>query len=226
MTSTVSNPPAGFGRYRNMAEWLHALGDIAPERVIANPFPGTATEEDLLRKVEVDKQLCELIDGILVEKPMGDYESILALLLAQELLNFIRPKRLGAVIGPDGPLRFRIGLVRLPDIAFVSSTRVKAGGGLKKPIASLIPDLAVEVLCPSNRPGEMRRKWQEYFAAGVKFVWMIEPATRTADIYTSVESVVHLDPDGVIDGGDVLPGFSLRLSELFAAADEAAEGSD
>jgi hypothetical protein len=60
-----------------MAELLHDLGDIPPERIIFDPLPGTATEADLLRKVEAEDQLCELVDGVLVEKPTGMYESSL-----------------------------------------------------------------------------------------------------------------------------------------------------
>jgi Uma2 family endonuclease len=219
--STTSDLPRKF---RNAAEWLHHLGDIPLERIIFDPWPGTATEEDLLRKIEAEDQLCELIDGTLVAKPMSAYESLLSMLLVQELLNFIRPRRLGAVIGPDGPLRFRIGLVRLPDIAYISAERTRAGGGVKRTVTALIPDLAVEVLSPGNRPHEMRRKREEYFAAGIRLVWMIDPATRSADAYTTLERFTHIEPEGSLDGGEVLVGFTLSLSELFSAADEAAEG--
>src|SRR5687768_2924613 len=122
MTVTAATTPSIVPpRYRNAAEWLHDLGDVPLERIVFDPWPGTATEADLLRKVETEDRLCELIDGTLVEKPVGAYESLLAMLLVQELLNFIRPRRLGAVIGPDGPLRLRLGLVRLPDISYISS---------------------------------------------------------------------------------------------------------
>jgi Uma2 family endonuclease len=208
---------------RTAADWLHDLGDVPLERIIFDPLPGTATEADLLQKVDVEKQLCELIDGTLVEKPMGWYESILAMLLAQELLNFIRPRHLGAISGPDGPLRFRIGLVRLPDISYISHERLKSQNVKREQIPSLIPDLAIEVLSPSNRPGEMRRKREDYFGAGVRLAWFIDPETRSADVYKSTDDVRHIGPDGTLDGEFVLPGFVLKLSDLFAAADEAAQ---
>jgi Uma2 family endonuclease len=220
--------PRGLIYYRSMstrtaADWLHDLGDVPLDRIIFDPLPGTATEADLLQKVDVEKQLCELIDGTLVEKPMGWYESILTALLLQELLNFVRPRRLGAVAGPDGPLRFRIGLVRLPDISYISHERLKAQNVKREQIPSLIPDLAIEVLSPGNRPGEMRRKREDYFGAGVRLAWFIDPDTRSADVYKSTEDVRHVDPDGTLDGEFVLPGFALKLSDLFVAADEAAQ---
>jgi Uma2 family endonuclease len=70
----------------------------------------------------------------------------------------------------------------------------------------------------------MRRKREEYFTTGVRLVWMIDPATRSADVYTAPERKEHVEPDGVLKGGDVLPGFEVQLKELSAAADKAADG--
>jgi Uma2 family endonuclease len=114
--------------------------------------------------------------------------------------------------------------VRLPDISFISVQRMKAGGGIKQPIPSLISDLAIEILSPANRPGEMRRKREEYFAAGVRLVWIIDPKTRSADVYTDVDQLTRVDRAGMLDGNDALPGFAVNLAELFQAADEACEG--
>jgi Uma2 family endonuclease len=228
MTAATTNPasPASSSklvtppRYRNGAEFLHDLGDIALERIIFDPWPGTATEADLLQKVEVEKHLCELVEGTLVEKPMGLYESVIAMLLGRELLNFILPRRLGLISGENGPLRLKLGLVRLPDISFILSARVKAAGGIREQIPSLIPDLAVEVLSPSNTRREMKRKREEYFSAGVRLVWIIDPAARSAEVYTGEDDMTPLAPAGTLTGGDVLPGFELRLNDLFAQADE------
>src|SRR5438552_2114645 len=78
-------------RYRNVADLVHALGDIPLERIICDPSPGTATEADLLRRVELEKQLCELVNGTLVEKPMGLIESLIAARLIKALLMFVEP---------------------------------------------------------------------------------------------------------------------------------------
>src|SRR5882672_3134055 len=98
MTALAS--PAPFvhplQKFANAAEWLHSLGDIPLERIIVDPPPGMATEADLLRLVERDKRLCELIDGTLVEKPVGFWEGQIAAQLIIILGNFVNTHRLGA----------------------------------------------------------------------------------------------------------------------------------
>src|SRR5436309_9128643 len=144
---TTTNTPT---RYRNGAEWLDDLGGVPLERVIFDPWPGTATEEDLLRKVEVEDCMCELINGTLVQKPVGMYESQVAAVLIHFLMSFVVPRRLGLVSGGDGPMRLKLGLVRLPDVAFASTERLRQAEVRRNPIPSLAPDLAVEVLSKSN----------------------------------------------------------------------------
>jgi len=93
---------------------------VSPSTARCQPPPGTATEADVLRSPDGVKRLCELVDGVLVEKAMGFYESILAMVLGQLLLNFIDEHDLGVVTGPDGTIRLVPGLVRIPDVAFFS----------------------------------------------------------------------------------------------------------
>src|SRR5205823_12121176 len=102
MTTTAGPGIITERRYRTAAEWLDDLGDVPLERIIFDPWPGTATEEDLLRKVEVEKHLCELVNGTLVEKPVGFYESQVAVALSHFLLSFVIPRRLGGVSGEAG----------------------------------------------------------------------------------------------------------------------------
>src|SRR5438094_368434 len=120
-TNTPTRPPS---LYRNGAEWLDDLGDVPLERVIFDPWPGMATEQDLLRKVEVENHPCELINGTLVEKPMGFAESMLAAALIEILRRFVRPNKLGIITAPDATMRLKSGLVRLPDVAFISFDRL------------------------------------------------------------------------------------------------------
>ena len=217
MTISSQSSTATPVRCRTAADWVHELGDIPLERIIIDPWP--ATETDLLRKVEVEKQLCELVNDTLVEKPMGLYESLVAMVLVQELLNFVRPRKLGIVAGPDGPLRLKLGLVRAPDLSYISSERLKQSGSHREAIPSLVPDLAVEVLSVSNTAKEMDRKREEYFGAGVRMVWLIDPRSRIADSYRSVQDCHHVEPGGRLLGAEVLPGFEIGLTELFEAAD-------
>ncbi len=95
------------------------------ERIIFDPWPGTATEADLLRFVERDKRLCELIDGTLVEKPVGWEEALIAMDLGTDLNVYVRSRNLGVVSGPDSTLRMASsGRIRLPDVSFVSLERL------------------------------------------------------------------------------------------------------
>ena len=198
-----------------IADLLAELGDIPPHRVLLRPFPGTATEQDVIAIHARSKRLCELVDGVLVEKTMGYEESALAALLIIYLGNFLRQNDLGFVAGADGTLRLMPGLVRIPDVSFISWDRLPSRHYPKEPIPDLVPDLAVEVLSESNTPKEMKRKLREYFVVGVRLVWFVDPETRNVEVFTAVDRSTTLDQGQTLDGGDVLPGFVLPLAELF-----------
>ena len=104
--------------------------------------------------------------------------------------------------------------MRIPDVSFISWDRIPGRESPKEPVPDLAPDLAVEVLSESNTPAEMRRKVGEYFAAGARMVWLIDPRKRTARVYSSPDRSVLVRADQSLDGGDVLPGFSVGLGEL------------
>jgi Uma2 family endonuclease len=112
-----------------------------------------------------------------------------------------------------------LGLVRLPDVGFVSWDRLPGRRVPDEPIPNVVPDLAVEVLSPSNTAREMSRKRGEYFRAGVRLVWEIDPRTRTARVYTSETVFTDLTAGDELDGDPVLPGFRLPLAVLFAELD-------
>jgi Uma2 family endonuclease len=203
-------------RFRTVADLLHRLGDIPPGRVRLRPTPGQATERDLLGP---DGRLCELVEGVLVEKAMGYDESLLAVELLLALAAFVKRHRLGEVTGPDGTIRLMPGLVRVPDIAFTSRRNLPKKGAPRRAIPNLAPDLAVEILSKANTRAEMKRKLREYFEAGVRLVWLIDPRTRSAVVHTSPEMMTKLAEDQVLDGGEVLPGFALPLRDLFECLD-------
>lgn len=191
------------------------LGPIPTFRLIPSPTLGPATEEDVLRLNDKEDRLCELIDGLLLEKTMGTYESYLALTLGRLLGNYVAAQQLGIVLGADGLVRLRAGQVRIPDVCFISLARLPARGIAAQAIASVVPDLAVEIISRGNTAEEMNRKLRDYFAAGVREVWYIYPLTRELHRYQSVERFdVFREQDEV--HCDVLPGFRWRLAELFA----------
>jgi Uma2 family endonuclease len=220
MTQTVSPIPrtAQPAKFDNAAEWLHALGDVPLERIVMDPWPGTATEQDLLTFVERDKRLVELIDGTLVEKPGGWFESLIAARLLIAIGNFVYAQRLGVVAGADGMLKMRIGRVRLPDVTFVSKDDLPGGNVPPERIPMLPPTLAVEVISESNTDAEMRQKMKEYFESGTRLVWLIYPQTRTVQVYRELsdEPAAVLTEKDALDGEAVLPGFTLSVAELFS----------
>src|SRR5438067_1502793 len=109
----------------NLADLVHRLGDIPLERILVRPPPGTATEADVLTALESPrKRICELIDGVLVEKAMGFRESRLGLVLGRILDLFVITHDLGMVIGADGIIRLWPGRLRGPDLAFISWDRL------------------------------------------------------------------------------------------------------
>lgn len=217
---TPTSSPSATTADDSLADLVQRLGGIPLDRIRLRPPPGTATEADVIAAMEAPrKRLCELIDGVLVEKAMGYTESVLATYLIVQLDAFVRPRNLGLVTAPDGTVRLWAGRVRMPDVAFTSWDRMPGRRRPPEPVPGLAPDLAVEILSRSNTPGEMRLKRQDYFAAGVRLVWEIDPQPRTADVYTDVDVVAHLTEADTLDGAEVLPGFVLPLRELFAELD-------
>lgn len=209
--SPVFVPPR---RFENGAEWLRALGDVPLKRVVFDPWPGTASEADLLRLVERDKRLCELIDGTLVEKSLGFWEARIAMRLGARLSVFVDENDLGAVSGADTTLRMSAtDHVRLPDVAFISKARLPATWTAVPVVA---PDLAVEVLSDGNTRAEMDQKLREYFDSGTRLAWYVDPRDRSVAVYRSAGVAPTVLREGeTLEGGDVLPGFRLAVSDLF-----------
>jgi len=215
MTSLLT-PPATI---RTLADLLDRPGGISAERVRFHPAPGTATEADVIEVDVREGRHCELVDGVLVEKAVGFRESLLAAALGSFLREFVIPRNLGLVTGAGGMYRLFPGLIRIPEVAFVSWERIPDRRVPEVPIPDLAPDLAIEVLSESNTEPEMARKLGEYFAAGVRLVWMIDPPTRTVTVHDAADQPTALDASQTLDGGDVLPGFALPRSVLFAELD-------
>jgi Uma2 family endonuclease len=198
-----------------VGDLLRRLGNVPARRVRMVPTPGTATEKDLLLILDRDNIPCELVEGTLVEKAMGYEEAEIALLIGTLLNNFVRPRKLGIVAGSDGTLRLFHGLVRIPDVSYISWASMPGGKRPRVPIPSLAPDLAVEVLSKGNTKAEMNRKLGEYFAAGVRLVWLVDARKRTVRVYTSVDRFTTLSQDEDLDGGEALPGFRVPVAGLF-----------
>jgi Uma2 family endonuclease len=208
---------------RTVDELLHQLGDVPASRVRLNPAPGHATVQDVIDVHQNERLLCELVDGTLVEKPMGYRESMIAGALIALLRAFVIPRNLGIVTGESGMMKLFAGLVRIPDVAYASWNRLPGRKVPTEPVPSLAPDLAVEVLSAGNTPREMSRKRREYFDAGVRLVWIINLDDRTSSVCTAADQQpLIVSESQSLDGGEVLPGFTLPLRDLFAELDRQA----
>src|SRR5262249_12301026 len=195
---------------------LHDLGDVAPERVRMKPLPGQATEADLIRIQAHEKRHYELVDGVLVEKIMSAPQSCITFVLSHRLGAYLDQHDFGFAMLPDVPTPLLKGLVRMPDLSFVSWGRMPSREYSATAIAGVVPNLAVEVLSEGNTPAEIKRKLKEYFLAGVELAWVVDPFKRTVAVHTARDGVRTLTEEGGLDGGSVLPGFTLPVKDLFA----------
>jgi Uma2 family endonuclease len=211
--ATIS-PPA----FETVAELLDRLGGVSPSRVRLRPHLGTATEKDVADVQARERRLYELVDGVLVEKVSGFLESYLAAVLIRILGNYVEQHDLGIVAGESGMMRLAEGLVRIPDVSFISWDRIPGRQIPRAPAPDLVPDLVVEVLSAGNTTNEMERKLHEYFGAGVRLVWYVDPQAPSVRVFTSSDQMTSMGQDGILVGGSVLPGFALSIREWFSHA--------
>jgi Uma2 family endonuclease len=204
-------------KFDNGEEFVHGLGDVPLSRIVFDPWPGTATEQDLIDFVDHDdKRLVELIDGTLVEKVVGSWESIIAALIVRAILNFVSPRKLGIVGGEAFPTRTTPGRVRIPDVSFVSFDRLPGRKVSRESINPISPDLAIEVLSESNTHREIDQKLKEFFLSGTRLAWIVDPKSQSVEVYITEDAPNQTLAIGdSLDGGSVLPGFELSLKEIF-----------
>ncbi|HVA50068.1 MAG TPA: Uma2 family endonuclease [Pirellulales bacterium] len=207
----VENPPNAM----TLTDLAELFGPMPAWRIRSVPVPGTATEQDVIDIEEHENRLCELVEGVLVEKTVGFYESVIAVAIARRLGDFVETHNLGVVSGEGGMMRLFPGMVRIPDVAF-ASWKEFPDGITEEPVPNIVPDLAVEVLSEGNTKPEMDRKLDDYFGAGVRLVWFVEPRKKTVEVFTGKDESTVLDENATLSGGDVLPGFSMPLRPLFA----------
>jgi len=197
-----------------LADLQRHVGHVPLERIRLYPPPGMATEDDAFEIRAREGRLCELVDGILVEKDTASFESLLASLLIHWISEFLDEHPLGIVLGEAGAQRILPRRMRIPDVSFISWDHFPDRRLPDDRVFKVAPDLAIEILSEGNTASEMEMKLDEYRQAGVRLVWYIDPRARTATVHTAEGSSETLDEDGVLQGGDVLPGFELPLRDL------------
>ena len=173
------------------------------------------TGEELLRKPWMNP--CELVGGRIVRMtPTNPTHGRIEVNVAVALSRFVRTQNLGVVMaGEVGVFTTRNpDTVRAPDVLFLSHAR-DAGRTRGDGFLEVAPDLVVEILSPTDRPDTVRRKLDEYLAAGVRLAWVIDPAARTVHVHPASGEPRSLAAGDVLAGADVLPGFALPLDEIF-----------
>lgn len=172
------------------------------------------------RLPEDDGHWTELVEGRLVREPHPNAEhSWLTMKLFALILAYAEKNRLGLALAEPGfLLADEPPTVRGPDVAFIARENLPPGG-FPRAFWTVPPDLAVEVVSPSNTRAEIREKVLEYLSAGTRLVWVVEPRTRSVAAYRSRTDVRVLTGSDTLGGHDVLPGFRLRVSDLFVPPD-------
>jgi Uma2 family endonuclease len=174
------------------------------------------TADDLLAMPD-DGYRYELDKGKLVRLPMSSNESSdVAGGVLFALRGFAYPRKLGRVTGADGAyiLNRDPYTVRIPDVAFVREERMPPREERRR-FLELAPDIAVEVVSPSDSANEVHEKVLEYLDAGVQLVWVVHPIRRTVTVFSPDRVARVLDENATLDGGDILSGFTLAVSDIF-----------
>lgn len=174
------------------------------------------TADDLLHLPD-DGNRYELVRGVLITMPPPDYEhGREAVRLSRRLGTYVEDHGLGDVLVESG---YRIerdpDTVLAPDVSFVSAGRVPPPEQRSRYFQGG-PDLAIEIASPSDRPRRVEEKLQDYFSAGTRLVWRVDRRTRSITVFRPDGSVEVVPDDGTITGEDVIPGFTMRVGDLFS----------
>jgi len=172
------------------------------------------TTQDLAAMPD-DGKVYELHNGVLIEVAGSKYrQTRLAVWIAHLLMTFIEQNKLGgAVTGADGAAELNQYNTRIPDVAYITAERAQQQD--EESYLQGAPDLAVEVVSPSNGQLEMQQRAGEYLSAGARLVWIVDPTRNTIDVYRLGGARVILTKDDILDGGDVLPGLALPVQRVF-----------
>jgi Uma2 family endonuclease len=178
--------------------------------IATNPIPVEEFDRFVLLPENAERMF-EYIGGEIVEVVSNNYSSEIGASFLVEIGGFVKKNRLGRVTGADGDYRIA-GERYIPDVAFISKSRQPEPS--HEAYNPNPPDLAVEVLSPTNDADEMRIKVVNYLLAGTT-VWVVDPINKRVEVYIPNQSPFIVGIDGELDGGTVLPGFKLPLRDIF-----------
>jgi len=180
--------------------------------------PGMEITEDELMRLPKDgpgnptAAKYELVDGRLTEVPTEwDHD-----LISIRLILKLGPLAEGLGFMSSGQAGFRMegGNVRAPDVSFTRKERIP-GGKPAKGFGGTAPDLCIEIISPSEKQEDIKRKMRDYFNTGAQFVWHVFPEAQQVVVFTSPTEAQTFEVDDTLTAGDVLPGFSCRVADLF-----------
>ena len=202
-------------RFSNGQQWHESLGGVPLSRVLFSPLPGFATEADLVALADRDTRYCELIGGTLVERPSSKARHDLVW-RAIGVLSFRLASQGFLIRHAAAVMRMPSGNVRAPDIAAIRLDRLP---GRVKPVdrvPTLSPEFVAEALSDGNTSAEIGLKLAEYFEAGTRLAWVIDPALKQVRVHYAPERPEQvLGLGDTIGGGNVLPWLSLPVVRLF-----------
>ena len=181
---------------------------------IMSPPAVLMTADELLR-THVPNKRAELLRGVLVvREPAGSRHGLVTMNLGAELALYAKQTGAGGVYAAETGFKLTSDpdTVRAPDIAFVTRERLPPPNTTGYP--ALAPDLAVEVLSPGDRPGEVLARVADWLSAGTRLVWVVDPERRLARVYRHDGSEAIVTAEGALDGEDELPGFSCSLASI------------
>ncbi len=173
-----------------------------------------STAEQLLNTPGLGR--CELVCGeFVMMSPGGSKHGAIIIRISGPLWSHVQQNSLGAVFGAETGFQITCDpdTVRAPDVAFVRAERLEAE--LPDGFFPGSPDLAVEVLSPNDRAGEVLAKTGQWLQTGCRMVWIVDPGTRTVTVYRSLSQIRVLGAEEVLDGEDVVAGFRLPIGEIF-----------
>jgi Uma2 family endonuclease len=159
--------------------------------------------------VQIELDEGELITMSLAGQEHGDIE----MGLAARLYAHVTAHKLGRVYTGDTGFRLNDITVRGPDVSFVRQQRISTDPN--KRFVRGAPDLAVEIRSPSESFRQLTRKIKQYFAAGCRVVWVVDPDLRQVDVFEVSGAERTLGADDLLEAPELLPGFSVRVGELF-----------
>lgn len=197
-----------------LVQLAERFGDIPATRICLNPAPGTATEDDVIRFQEGGDCLYELVDGTMIAKDMGTYESHIGGMIYGLLFVYLRQNPIGIVIPADGMFRLRSANVRLPNVAFIANARLQDAAIRRQKIAGISPNLAIEVISAGNSRKEMDDKLKEYFVSGSQEAWYVYPKKRELHQFVTPQAPQVWQGSAKVTSA-LLPGFELNLAEIF-----------